>query len=317
MFGTYVNHSRSDIAITSVPDGHTYYQFCLAFHARTGITPEEVHQIGLDEIKQLREGVLVVAKQVGQENATFSEFIQIGKEEWELLKDTRRAVSANLNVLVRNDPEQSFASEEELLGYINELLEAKIKPEMTRVLPEKYVTEEKLKLAVEPVPPGVGLIAYYDAKPFFGDTTNATATYYLNLEKLDNFKKFELMALTLHEAVPGHHLHLTSFLETSDFPNFLKVRIAPTYDELPSSPPYYTAMLEGWGLYAEYLGLELGLYEDPYDLLGYYSFNLLRAARLVVDTGMHALGWSRQQAIDYLLENTALSEALAEGEIDR
>ena len=294
VFEEYINHTRPNIAITSLPDGNTFYYTCLRFHTTTDLSADEIHDIGLEEITSLRKGVMEVAKTLGKGNMTFSEFTKS----------------------VRDDPDQAFKTEEEVKEYITDLIYNKINPKMTQVLPEKYVSERKLRAEVKRNPSG-GLFASYSASPFFGNNVNASGTFWLNLDKLDNFRKFELMALTLHETNPGHHLHLTAFMESSGFPNFLKARVGPTYGELPSSFPYYTAMLEGWALYSEFLGNELGLYEDPYDLLGYYSWNLLRAARLVVDTGIHSKGWSRQKAIDYLLDNTALSKGVAEGEVDR
>ena len=294
IFEEYINHTRPDIAVTTLPDGNTFYHTCLRFHTTTDLSADEIHDIGLKEITTLREGVMEVAKTLGEGNLTFSEFTKS----------------------VRDDPEQSFKSEEEVKDYITDIIYNTINPKMGEVLPEKYVTKRKLQVEVKRNPSG-GVFASYSSRPFFGNNADANGTFFLNLDKLGNFRKFELMALTLHETNPGHHLHLTAFMESSGFPNFLKARVGPTYGELPSSFPFYTAMVEGWALYSEFLGHELGLYEDPYDLLGYYSWNLLRAARLVVDTGIHSKGWSRQKAIDYLLDNTALSKSVAEGEIDR
>ncbi len=220
---------------------------------------------------------------------------------------------------MRSDPAQAFASREDLLNYIKDLIFNKINPQLSKVLPEKYITDDLLNIEVEAVPQGGAGIAYYLGKPAFGDNIDdeTVGTYYINLNQLDNFKKFELLALTLHEASPGHHLHFT-LAGDADTPSFLRGMLLPPMGEVPSSPPQYTAFKEGWALYAEHLGIELGLYDDdPTDMLGYYSFNLLRASRLVVDTGMHAFGWSRQKAIDYLLDNTALGEYNVEGEIDR
>ena len=293
VFKEYVRHTRTSIAITSLPDGKAYYDECLRFHTTTDLTADEIHHIGLKEIKCLRQGVMEVAKSVGEETSTFSEFIK----------------------KVRDDPAQGFNSAEDLLHYIEDIIHKKINPKMKLVLPDKYITEEKLHVEVKHTD-SVSM-GSYEPKPFFGTNSNVSGTFFINLSKLENFKKFELLSLTLHETNPGHHLHLSVFMESSNFPDFLKARIGPTYAELPSSFPYYTAMLEGWGLYSEFLGHELGMYEDPYDLLGYYSWNLLRAARLVVDTGIHAKGWTRQQAINYLLDNTALSGDIAEREIDR
>jgi uncharacterized protein (DUF885 family) len=159
----------------------------------------------------------------------------------------------NVLIAVRNDPAQGFSSREELLLYVTDLLVNKINPAAKNVLPDKYVTDENLHVDVKPVPPGGGAFAYYKAKPPLSNTSDTNATYYINLEKLENFKRFELMSLSLHEANPGHHLHF-SFLRSSNLSKFLKARIGTQFGEMPSGSPFYTSMIEGWALYAEYLG---------------------------------------------------------------
>ncbi len=135
------------------------------------------------------------------------------------------------------------------------------------------------------------------------------------MENLEGWKKFESLALTLHETLPGHHLEVT-FERQTTLPDFIKYAIA--FWHPPGAPPVYTAYREGWSLYAEYLGHEMNLYEDdPIQLIGYYSMDLLRAARQVVDTGLHVFGWSRQKSIEFLLDNTAMSYPICEHEVDR
>ncbi|HAU26576.1 MAG TPA: DUF885 domain-containing protein, partial [Alteromonas australica] len=128
--------------------------------------------------------------------------------------------------------------------------------------------------------------------------------YWVNTYALDKRPLYALPALTLHEAVPGHHLQIS---------------LAAELDALPMvrRNTYISAFGEGWGLYSEFLGIEAGIYETPYDNFGRLSYEMWRACRLVVDTGMHTMGWSRQQAVDYMMENTALSEHNVNTEIDR
>ena len=137
------------------------------------------------------------------------------------------------------------------------------------------------------------------------------------MNNLESLKRFETLPILLHEGVPGHHLKTVYNTEIGRFPAFLQHPLKENYASAPSSTPIYSAHTEGWALYAEQLGLEMGLYSDPFSLIGHFSMSLLRSARLVVDTGIHAFGWSRQKAIDYLISNTALSQDFAEAEVDR
>ena len=133
-----------------------------------------------------------------------------------------------------------------------------------------------------------------------------------NIEKLT---KYAAAALTMHEANPGHNLESNFNLKISPNPAFLKYI---TYNwAIPGAPVRYNAFKEGWALYSEYLGFEMGMYDDPYAKIGFYSWNLIRASRLVVDTGLHAFGWSRNRAIEYFAENTLYPRSFAESEIDR
>jgi uncharacterized protein (DUF885 family) len=126
----------------------------------------------------------------------------------------------------------------------------------------------------------------------------------INTYKLDTRPKYEMEALSLHESVPGHHLQIARAQELKGLPDFRR-------------NAGYTAYVEGWGLYAESLGGEMGFYTDPYSKFGQLTYQMWRACRLVVDTGMHALGWSRERAIDFMKENTAKTENDIVVEIDR
>ncbi|TRY63269.1 hypothetical protein TCAL_14318 [Tigriopus californicus] len=243
---------------------------------------------------------------IGQEDV-----LRIQTEAQNIIKQT---VLPEFLKHVQNDPKQRFQSKAELVEYIQDMIKNKIGPKMKDVIEDRFLTPEFYHVDVEPLPPGNGAMAYYSRASQDG---RQKAAFWLNLEKVENFKKFELMSLALHEAIPGHHFHLTLFNQMYGFPDFVK---NPVYDDISLSPsrvPFYTAHIEGWGLYSEYLGFEMGLFENPYDLLGYYSWNLLRSVRLVVDTGLHHYNWTREQALTYLTENTALSRRNSEGDIDR
>jgi uncharacterized protein (DUF885 family) len=171
-------------------------------------------------------------------------------------------------------------------------------------LPRLFKTLPRLPYGIRAIPdfsaPGQTTAYYF---PGSGDGTRA-GFYYVNTYDLKSRPLYEMEALSLHEAVPGHHLQLSLQQELSDLPDFRRF-----YN--------FTSYVEGWALYAERLGLEMGFYTDPYSNFGRLSYEMWRACRLVVDTGMHALGWSRQQAIDFMMANTSSTLLNVENEVDR
>jgi len=199
---------------------------------------------------------------------------------------------------LRNDPRFYAKTPEALLketGYLMKRIDGE--------LPRLFRTMPRLPYGIRAVPdfaaPGA-TTAYY--MPGTGDGTKA-GNYYVNTYDLKSRPLYEMEALSLHEAVPGHHLQI-ALQQELDLPNFRRFG-------------GFTSFVEGWALYAERLGLELGFYTDPYSDFGRLSYEMWRACRLVVDTGMHALGWSRQQAIDFMLENTSSTELNIINEVDR
>ncbi len=292
VLGEYMNETRPGIGLVSLPNGQALYQKCLEVSTTMlkGIDAESLHKSGLEELKELKERLFATADTIGLSGLGFND-----------LKAAIKAV-----------PSQAFESKEELLNYIKDLINNRINPTLDQVIPKEFLTDSLYKVDVKATSPGSGAFAYYF--PASRDRTR-NATYYINLDKVENFRKFELPSLTMHEANPGHHFELTVFRHAFKYPEFME---APKFNlKKPSGIASYGANVEGWGLYAEYLGQELGIYKDPYDLIGYLGFEMLRAARLVVDTGIHHYGWSRDKSIDFLRDNTFLAEDLLASSIDR
>ena len=183
----YLPNTRPTDGVHGIPNGQQYYKDCLEWSTTMSeLTAEEIHQIGLEAVEELRKNVSDVAKQLGKEDLSFLDFVK-----W-----------------VQELPEQKFSTKEDLLAYIVDLINDKINPTLNKVIPEEFLTEKLYKLNVEATPPGSGGFAYYTKASKDG---KRNGTYYVNLENVENFKKFELMALTLHEANPGHHFELSIF----------------------------------------------------------------------------------------------------------
>jgi uncharacterized protein (DUF885 family) len=200
---------------------------------------------------------------------------------------------------LRTDPRFFFERAEDLLVTYRDICK-RADPALTRL----FGTLPRLPYGVVPVPPYAEksqTSAYYEpGSPAAG----RPGRFFANTYDLKARPKWEMEALSLHEAVPGHHLQIALAQELPEMPEFRK-------------NSFYTAYVEGWGLYAESLGGEMGFYEDPYARFGQLTYEMWRAIRLVVDTGMHALGWSRQRAIDYFVENAGKAEHDIVVEIDR
>lgn len=200
---------------------------------------------------------------------------------------------------LRTDPRFYAKTPEELL-----MRAAWIAKEMDGKLPSLFKTLPRLPYTVEPVPPDIA--PKYTSGRYVGPAEGSTqpGIYWVNTFKLDSRPLYNLEALTFHESVPGHHLQISLSRELSDLPNFRRYS-------------YNSAFGEGWGLYCEWLGLEAGFYKDPYSNFGRLTYEMWRACRLVVDTGIHSKGWTRQQAIDYMATRTALPLHEVETEVDR
>ena len=271
----YSKSCRADMGASALPDGNKYYAHRARVFTTTDQTPDEIHQLGLSEVKRIRAEMQRIIDDVGFDG-DFKSFQE----------------------LLRSDPKFYAQTEEDLVNVVST-----ISKRIDGELPNLFTRLPRMPYTVKPVPADIAegaTTAYYERPA--GDGSRA-GVYRINTSFLDQRPLFELEALTLHEAVPGHHFQIALAQELS-LPEFRKYR-------------GFTAFTEGWGLYAESLGLDVGFYEDPYQNFGRLSYEMWRACRLVVDTGMHTKGWTREQAIAFMVENTALSTHNIEAEVDR
>ncbi|MFT5284151.1 MAG: hypothetical protein ACI8TQ_000307 [Planctomycetota bacterium] len=262
--------------LAHVPGGRQAYRTRIRQHTSLDLSPEEIHQYGLDEIARIR-----------------SEMSALG----ELLFGTSDLVE--IQTKLREDPAMHFSTSEEVEAKANNALErARLS------LPQWFGTLPKAECVIEPVPAHeapYSTVAYYRAPASDG---SRPGIYFINTYAPETRTAYEAEVLAYHEAVPGHHLQISIAQELENLP--LIRRHASS-----------TAFVEGWALYTERLCDEMGLYSGNLDRIGMLSFDAWRASRLVVDTGMHAFGWGRQKAIDYMLENTLLAANNIENEVDR
>ena len=270
----YLSKSRDSIGLDGVPNGKEWYEYVARYHTTTKLTPDEIHDIGLSEVKRIR-----------------SEMEQIIKDlEWE------GDFKSFLNYL-RTSPRFYYDNGEDLLNaYL--IMAKKIDP----LLPKIFKVFPRAPYGVIPIPEESApftTTAYYN-----GPAKGRPGYFYANLYKPESRPKYEIPVLTVHEAVPGHHFQISLAQELENVPTFRKYLS-------------FTAFVEGWGLYSEELGEFMGIYDDPYDKFGQLTYDMWRAIRLVVDTGMHYKGWSRDDAINLFIENTAKSKLDIENEVDR
>ena len=276
LVSTYIPACRASIAATALPNGAAAYAFHVRWQTTTNLTPQQIHQIGLSEVKRIRAEMDKLIASTGFQGSfhDFTEFL-------------------------RTDPRFYFGKKEDLVDaykIIAKTIDPGLVPLFGKLPRNQY--------GVIPVPdfkaPSQTTAYYQPGAPSAG----RPGYFFVNTYNLHARPKWEMEALTLHEAVPGHHLQISLAQELENVPDFRK-------------NVGYSAFVEGWALYSEGLGEDVGLYKDPYSKFGQLTYEMWRAVRLVVDTGMHSMGWTRDQAIQYFKDNTGKTDQDITVEVDR
>ena len=273
----YLPHTRSTVAWTALPDGAAWYAFLVKNSTTTDLTPDQIHELGLKEVARILGEMEQVKAQVG-------------------FKGDLHAFFRHL----QEDPQFYYTKEEDLIaGYQD------VKRRIDAVLPKYFSIFPKADYEVRPV-------EAFRAKSAAGASYQSPSAdgsrpgiFYVNTFNLKAQPKFGMETLSLHEASPGHHFQISIQQELTDIPRFRRFG------------GNYTAYVEGWALYAESIGKEMGLFTDPYQYYGRLSDEMLRALRLVVDTGLHTRGWTRERAIQYMLDNSSMAKSDVEAEVER
>ena len=271
----YAPNCNTKVGTNTLPGGEDYYQHRVKFFTTTNLTAEQVHNIGLSEVARIRDEMDEVIKDANFEGdfKAWLEYLKTNPEFYPKTAEERMQVAATIS------------------------------KKMDGELPKLFGKLPRMPYGLKEIPLDIAektTTAYYQRPA--GDGSRA-GFYFVNTTLLDTRPLYQLEALSLHEAVPGHHLQI-ALAQELDLPNFRKYG-------------GQTVFVEGWALYSERLGLEVGFYQTPYTNFGRLSYEMWRACRLVVDTGLHSKGWSRQQAIDYMAENSGLSMNNVVSEVDR
>lgn len=272
----YIPKTKQSLGALDFPNGKAYYQHKITQYTTEKLTPDAIHQIGLSEVKRIRKEMEAIIESLKFEG-DFKQFLKF----------------------LRESPQFYATTPEQLLKEA-----AYIAKKMDGQLPRFFTKLPRQPYTVEAVPDSIApkyTTGRYVSAPL---SSTRPGTYWVNTYALDKRPLYVLESLTLHEAVPGHHLQGALTQELESLPNFRRYS-------------YISAFGEGWALYCEKLGIEAGFYQDPYSDFGRLSYEMWRAARLVIDTGIHALGWKREQAIALLEENSALSTHNIRTEVDR
>jgi len=270
----YIPNSRNSIGLKDVPNGSEWYEYLARYHTTTNLTPDEIHEIGLKEIKRIRSEMEEIIASV-KWDGDFNSFLNF----------------------LRTDKRFYYDNAEDLFdAYL--IMSKKIDP----LLPMIFKDFQKAPYGVTEIP--MESAPYTTTAYYNSPSKGRPGFYYVNLYKPESRPKYEIPVLSVHEAVPGHHFQISIAQEMENVPEFRKHQS-------------FTSFVEGWALYSEELGEHMGLYDDPYDKFGQLTYDMWRAIRLVVDTGMHYKDWTRDDAINLFVNNTAKSILDIENEVDR
>ncbi len=273
----YFPSARQSIGVAAIPNGEAYYLNRIAYYTTLDLTPEEVHQMGLREVERIRQEMMDIIKEIGFKG-DFPLFLEY----------------------LRTDPQFYASSGEELLMIARDICKR-----IDAELPKLFKELPRMPYGVAPVPDAIA--PKYTGGRYIPTSAGSTRSgfYWVNTFNLPSRPLYVLPSLSAHEAVPGHHLQMSWNSELGEqIPKFRR-------------DLYLSAYGEGWGLYSEYLGNEMGIYTTPFESFGKLTYEMWRACRLVVDTGIHAFGWTRDEAVTFLKNNTALSIHEVNTEIDR
>ncbi len=272
----YLPKCRTELGLTELSQGEAYYNHLVRYFTTLDITPEEIYEIGEQEVARIEAEMQSVIAETGF-TGSFSAFLNF----------------------LRTDEQFYPKDAEDLLMHA-----AYISKRIDGLLPNYFYHLPRLPYGVQPVPEDIA--PNYTSGRYSPGSVSAhrSGNYWVNTYKLESRPLYVLPALTLHEAVPGHHLQISLAQEMEDTPDFRKSIYLSSYGE-------------GWALYCEWLGQEMGIYRTPYERFGRLSYEMWRACRLVVDVGLHAKGWSKEQAVEYMSSRTALSMHEVNTEIDR
>lgn len=276
MRDTYLPQTRSSIAASDLPGGEDYYQLWIRKHTTTNMSADEIHEIGLSEVRRIRAEMNKILEEIEFKGdlAAFGEFL-------------------------RSDPQFYYKTADEVMGAHLKFAK-RIDPLMTRL----FGRLPRMPYGIKPMPEAS---AKAGGPPYYNGPSQdglRAGYFFINTLRPELQPSFSMPALVAHEAVPGHHFQIAIAQELGELPEFRR-------------NAYYTAYSEGWALYAETLGDDLGFYQTPYERFGRLASEIWRAIRLVVDTGMHAKGWSRDQAIEYFASNSPEPQARIVAEVDR
>lgn len=280
----YLPNTRPHIAISSLPNGRKLYDDYLRWHLSTSISADNLHILGRSEIDRIH-GCMKKIMSKQKFNGTIQDYFNSLSMRSEFFLKTKEDIVNRYKLLIQ-----------------------KIKDKFNTI----FRDYPDLPMDIRPMSYDGPVAMYIDGSK----SGRKHGSFILNLHRLREMPTYQMTALALHEAVPGHHFQ-RSYSLVSRLPLWKSHSIIDDYFLIPFQFPFNTAYIEGWGLYSEYLGEEMGLYETDYDLMGRYSFEIFRACRLVIDTGIHAKNMTREQGIQLLMKYTGSSLANAQIEVDR